>query len=135
MGFKTPLLNHFCVDTGIPSNDDDNSELPEIVHHPENAFVIRGKEAKLTCAVAGADKAYFTCNGEAMAASGGHKEVDQALSNNASQAGVRTVKSLTLTLTRNQVEEFFGVYTCWCDAWTSKGKRSSKNATVEIACK
>ena len=121
------------------------SDLPEIVRHPENAWVIRGHPARLSCAVSGADKAYFTCNGEAMAASKAHKEVDQVMpthkkaSSPASTDGgevidVRTVKALTLTITRNQVEEFFGVYTCRCDAWTSKGNRSSKNATVEIAC-
>ena len=116
--------------------------MPEIVRHPENAWVIRGHPARLSCAVSGADKAYFTCNGEAMAASKAHKEVDQVMPTHQKAStdggeeviGVRTVKALTLTITRNQVEEFFGVYTCRCDAWTSKGNRSSKNATVEIAC-
>ena len=51
--------------------------LPLFVVDPVDAFIIRSKPADLTCRVVGADKAYFTCNGEAMAAADRHKEEDR----------------------------------------------------------
>ena len=45
-----------------------------------------------------------------------------------------SVKQLSIEINRNQVEEFFGQFSCRCDAWSSRGMSSSKNATVEIAC-
>jgi hypothetical protein len=42
-----------------------------------DSFIIRSKPAELSCRVVGADKAYFTCNGEAMAAADRHKEEDR----------------------------------------------------------
>ena len=43
--------------------------------------------------------------------------------------------SIVIQVTRNAVEEFFGRFTCHCDAWSSRGRVSSRNATVETACK
>ncbi len=82
-----------------------------------------------------ADKAYFTCNGEAMAASDHHKEVDKVEISETVSMLPYHVKTLTLQVNRVNVEEFFGLYTCRCDAWSAKGMTSSKNATVEFACK
>ena len=82
-----------------------------------------------------ADKAYFTCNGEAMAASEMHKEVDSIEINEAEGIEAVTVKTLSLQLDRINIEEFFGLYSCRCDAWSAKGMTSSKNASIEVACK
>ena len=82
-----------------------------------------------------ADKAYFTCNGEAMAASEMHKEVDNIEITETEMMEPITVKTLSLQLDRINIEEFFGLYSCRCDAWSAKGRTSSKNATVEVACK
>ena len=143
-GAETNLLPPTVSKDGLKELTTDNVliatkgsyKLAKFIQEPENAYVIRGKSARLTCAVTGADKAYFTCNGEAMAASKQHREVDKVmLADEDDMTGeMISVKSLTLLLSRNQVEEFFGVYTCRCDAWTSKGQTSSKNATVNIAC-
>ena len=83
-----------------------------------------------------ADKAYFSCNGEAMAASDLHKEVDKVeIPDDSLTMTPTNVKILTMTLNRVSIEEFFGLYTCRCDAWSAKGMTSSDNATVEVACK
>jgi hypothetical protein len=51
--------------------------LPVFVVDPVDAYIIRSKPADLVCRVVGADKAYFTCNGEAMASVDKHKEEDK----------------------------------------------------------
>lgn len=103
-------------------------QVPTFLEEPVNSYIIRGKSAKLTCSVSSAVKAYFTCNGEAMSVSPNHREVDLVTS------GV-VVKNLTLEVSRNQVEEFFGQFSCRCDAWSEKGMVSSRNVSVEQACK
>ena len=127
---------------------DEGSELPQFLRDPEDSYVIRRKSATLVCEVTGADKAYFLCNGEAMGKSakdgdkksinrGQHHEEDTVrLADEKDMTGrMITVKILSLEVTEGQIEEFFGVFTCRCDAWNKKGRSSSKNASVEIACK
>lgn len=106
----------------------DASSLPEFVQQPVDSYIIRGKSATLVCSVAYAAKAYFTCNGEAMAESPFHQE-------KARVEGGTVVKTITLEVTRNAVEEFFGQFSCKCDAWSAMGKVSSDNVSVETACK
>lgn len=119
------------------SRQNDLEGLPEFLVHPGNAYVIRGKSAEMTCTVTSADKAYFMCNGEAMGASSSHKEVDKVVLADEKDLTGRmiTIKVLTLDISRNQIEELFAPFTCSCDAWNSKGKKTSKNATASIACK
>ena len=109
-----------------------NAEKPKFTLDPVNSYVIRDKSAHLKCEVVSADKAYFVCNDEAMSESGGglHKEVAKV----DPESGL-VVRSLSLVVTRNQVEEFFGQFSCRCDAWSSKGRVSSANVTVSTACK
>ena len=108
---------------------------PVFVENPMNSYIVRGASTSLRCKVVHADKAYFSCNGEAMAASEMHKEVDKIeISQNEAMEAIN-VKTLSLQLNRVDIEEFFGLYTCRCDAWSAKGMTSSKNATVEVACK
>ena len=112
------------------------TDRPQFVEHPQNSFIVRGQPAILRCKVIHADKAYFSCNGEAMAASELHKEIDKVEVSEENEDMVPfNVKTLTLQLNRVHIEEFFGLYTCRCDAWSAKGMTSSKNATVEVACK
>lgn len=108
----------------------DPTKLPEFEQEPQEAFIIRGKSAELDCKVRSATKAYFTCNGEAMAESGLHKERDFVESTTG-----EVIKELRLEIRRNMVEEFFGQYWCRCDAWSAKGMVSSRNVSVEMACK
>ena len=45
------------------------------------------------------------------------------------------MKMLSVEISRQTVEEFFDVFKCHCDAWSSEGQTSSKTATVDIGCK
>ena len=134
--------------TSITTSINGGSDLPQFLRDPEDSYVIRRKSATLVCEVTGADKAYFSCNGEAMGKSakdgdkkslnrGQHHEEDTVrLADEKDMTGrMITVKILSLEVTEGQIEEFFGVFTCRCDAWNKKGRSSSKNASVEIACK
>ena len=112
-----------------------SKDRPVFVEDPQNAYIVRGQPAMLRCKVIHADKAYFTCNGEAMAASELHKEVDKVEIKETASMEVVHVKTLTLQLNRINIEEFFGLYACQCDAWSARGMTASKNATVEVACK
>eukprot|EP00096_Caligus_rogercresseyi_P015913 TRINITY_DN8405_c0_g1_i1.p1 TRINITY_DN8405_c0_g1~~TRINITY_DN8405_c0_g1_i1.p1 ORF type:complete len:1047 (+),score=257.57 TRINITY_DN8405_c0_g1_i1:141-3281(+) len=100
---------------------------PRFILHPNDSFIIRNKDVHLTCSVLGSIKAYFVCNGEAMGVSEYHSETDRLNEQNILE------KTLTLVVNRIQVEEFFGIYACHCDAWYDRGKVSSRNATVELA--
>ena len=82
------------------STDIKRDSLPVFVIDPTDAYIIRSKSADLSCKVVGADKAYFTCNGEAMAAADRHKEEDR-MEVVADQ--MISVKELTIEINRNQV--------------------------------
>ena len=128
----------------------DPSKLPEFAEEPVDAFIIRGKSAELDCKVRSAVKAYFTCNDEAMAESNLHKvkktirvvklgfkfKLSFLQERDFVEAATGEVmKELRIEITRNMVEEFFGKFTCRCDAWSARGRISSRNVTVETACK
>lgn len=134
-----PMSTDFVVTTSKPEilqvPQIFSKDLPQFVENPENSYIIRGQPAVLRCKVIHADKAYFSCNGEAMAASEFHKEVDKVEISETAAMEPINVKSLSLQLNRINIEEFFGVFTCRCDAWSAKGMTSSKNASVEFACK
>ena len=134
----------------LSGNAGTSDDLPRFLLHPVDSYVIRRKSATLVCEVTGADKAYFLCNGEAMGGSakaggnqainrGQHVEKQTARLANPSEDDMSgrmiTVKILSLEVTESQIEEFFGLFTCRCDAWNKKGRSTSTNATVEIACK
>ena len=115
--------------SGDTASTTSSSSSPHFLQEPEDSYIIKGKNARLHCQVASADKAYFVCNGEAMAESKLHREKDFVSSSG------EAVKDLGLDVTRNQVEEFFGQFACRCDAWSSAGRVASRNATVQTACK
>ena len=107
----------------------DPNDPPEFVLKPVDSYIIRGKSARLKCGVTGAGKVYFVCNGEAMAESNLHREKDFV-----GEDG-KVVKEVVLEVSRNNVEEIFGTFTCTCDAWYNRGKISTEPVTVENACK
>ncbi len=125
-----PKIQHHVI-----SSNNNKNRLPSFIEQPRNAYIIKGQAVSLSCKVVDADKAYFTCNSEAMAASDLHREVDKVEVAETAEMAAVTVKRLTLTVTRIMIEEFFGLYTCRCDAWSSRGMASSSNASVEVACK
>ena len=98
------------------------------VSEPGDSFIIKSRPALLECVVLHSSKSYFTCNGEAMAKSDDHREKDLVNDNG------DVVKKLQLEVSRVMVEEYFGVFTCQCDAWSTKGQVSSRKAVVSIAC-
>ena len=121
---KSPVI------TGKPAEPAKNKgDLPVFIKEPVDAYVIKGKPAVLKCYSTGAQKSYFTCNGEAMAQTALHSERDFV-----DKQG-QVVKEVTLEVGRDQVEEVFGNFYCHCEAWSSKGKTTSRKVTVETACK
>ena len=103
--------------------------LPVFLENPVNSFVIKSRPAILICSVIHSSKAYFTCNGEALAKSSEH--VEKKLVDDLG----RVVRILSVEISRKQVEEFFDVFSCHCDAWSSIGQASSLQATVATGCK
>jgi hypothetical protein len=81
------------------SNDIKRDSLPVFLLDPTDAYIIRSKSADLSCKVVGADKTYFTCNGEAMAAADRHKEEDRV---EVVGDEMVPVKELTIEINRNQ---------------------------------
>ncbi|CAB4066622.1 UNC5 [Lepeophtheirus salmonis] len=128
---NTSFLQHqhpnSVLRTSSPTPETTSSAPPEFIIHPNDSFIIRNKNVKLTCSVIRSVKAYFVCNGEAMGVSEFHSEKDRLNEWNENE------KTLSLIVNRISVEEFFGTYICHCDAWYERGKVSSRNATVEMA--
>ena len=123
-----------------------SAQLPVFTEQPVDSFVVRARPAILNCSVLHSDKAYFSCNGEAQSKSQDHVEKD------AVDAAGRVVRILSIVIYREQVtppiitcskylfiyskvEEFFDEFRCQCEAWSSRGLTSSKQATVAIGCK
>lgn len=125
---KKPFFDTFPPHKTTLETHSDDTALPVIVNDPVDSYIIRGKSAFLECSVQGASKAFFVCNGEAMSATSLHQEKDHF-----DDATGEVIKKLTLEVTRNQVEEYFGTFMCQCQAWSSKGMTNSKNVSVETA--
>ncbi len=119
------------VEVKITDMADMKTRLPEFLMEPQDAYIIREKSANLRCSVSGASKAYFVCNGEAMAESPLQREL---LASYEPTKGAE-IRELHLEVTRDLVEEFFGKFTCRCDAWSKVGRVSSRDVLVETACK
>ena len=110
-------------------NRPEDDLLPAFLEHPIDSFVIKSRPAILNCTVIHSTKAYFTCNGEALSKSKEHVEKNLVNGNG------QVVRILSVEISREQVEEYFDVFKCHCDAWSSKGQTSSKSATVATGCK
>ena len=72
-----PTKKPFKIDDKTITDTLKRDVLPVFLVDPTDGFIIRSKSAELSCRIVGADKAYFTCNGEAMAAADRHKEEDR----------------------------------------------------------
>ena len=106
-----------------------SDEMPVFLEEPVDSYIIKEKPTVLHCKVIKANKAYFTCDGEARAESHLHREKDYV------DEDGQVVKDLSLEVRQEEVDEIFGTFWCQCDAWSSKGKVSSRNVTVETARK
>ncbi|TRY68405.1 hypothetical protein TCAL_10234 [Tigriopus californicus] len=127
---KKSFFDTFSPHKTTSETNSDDTALPVIVKDPVDSYIIRGKSAFLECSVQGASKAFFVCNGEAMSATSFHQEKDHF----DDETG-EVIKKLTLEVTRNQVEEYFGTFMCQCQAWSAKGMTNSKNVSIETSCK
>ena len=125
------LVAHHPNDISVRNTKKETNEhlLPVFLEDPVDGFVIKSRPAILNCSVIHSSKAYFTCNGEALAKSAEHVE------KNLVDASGQVVRILSVEISREQVEEYFDVFKCHCDAWSSKGQARSKSATVATGCK
>ena len=106
----------------------DEDQLPLFLTDPQDSFIIKSQPTILNCSVIHSNKAYFTCNGEATK-SNGNVEADHVDDDG------QVVRTISVEISREKVEEFFDMFKCHCEAWSSKGHSSSKSATINIGCK
>ena len=124
---KTLDLNSKLLPDTFPEGDPSEYALPVFLEHPQNAFASRGSPAKLTCVVAHSNKANFVCNEETKEPTSEEEILDEKTKLKA--------KKLTLEITRTQVLDGIGRFTCHCSASSSKGSHSTKDVTISSACK
>ena len=125
---STPDLTGNFLPSGFPEGIDPSLyALPVFLEEPKDSFTVRGASANLTCKVAHALKAYFSCNEEMKTAISSENLEDKKL-------GVK-YKEIRIEVTRNDVMDVLGKFSCKCYASSAQGKIVSKEAVVKQACK
>ena len=109
----------------LPPGDPVNFALPVFLQEPEDNFVVKSKNAELTCRVAHALSVHFQCNDEVQQHARTEEHVDP-------RSGIRFTEA-RVEITRDQVEEFFGDYHCACVAVSGQGHSKSRLAYVTVA--
>ena len=110
-----------------PEGDPSEYALPIFVEEPKNQYTARGSPANLVCKVAHAVKVYFVCNDEVMTSSSEEDMIDPVMS-------IRYTK-ITLEVKRSDAMDVLGKYICKCHATSAQGEVSSREASVNVACK
>lgn len=105
--------------------------LPIFLEEPIAGYAMKNKPATLQCKAVHALQLYFKCNDRQVSS-------DEALQSEFvdPQTGFRNVE-VTLNVTRDNVEEYFGKekFKCECIAWSSRGQIRSRAAEVDVARK
>ena len=101
--------------------------LPVFLEKPKDTYAARGASATLTCRAAHALKAYFSCNEETKVSSSVEDLEDK-------DSGMK-YKKITIEVTRSDVMDVLGKFSCKCHASSVQGEVVSEEAIVKQACK
>ena len=120
------LNSNFLPETFPQGIDPSQYALPVFLEEPQDTYTARGAPATLTCRVAHALKAYFRCNEEAQT-SGSEEDLED-------EKGMK-YKKLSIEVSRSDVMDVLGKFSCKCHASSAKGDVESTEAVVKSACK
>lgn len=109
----------------LPIQDSEPSTTPVFLEEPQDTYALRNRAARLWCKARHALHVYYLCNGKEMHHANQQQYVDP-------MTGISQVE-VSLDITRDEVDEYFDLYTCFCHAWSSTGKIKSGKAVVRAS--
>ncbi len=121
------LKSNFLPESFPEGVDPSQYALPVFLEEPKDTYAARGASATLTCRAAHALKAYFACN-EEQRASTSEEDLQDA------QSGMK-YKKISIEVTRSDVMDVLGKFSCKCHASSAQGEVVSSEAIVKQACK